>query len=161
MSGGKYTIGYTELYWDYKHGKTELSSKYIEYNHIVIYELTNRDFYDNELLSELQKNITESNVHSWLGYCMECKRLLKRKDDIKPKNKSANLTVKNLEDNLKDVNKIQKHYAKYFNNNINIIEIKELDGGEQVAIIKTFWLKILQKNIKNIINIIKIISDFV
>ena len=35
--------------------------------------------------------------------------------------------------------------------NIEIVTIKELEGMEQVAILKTFWLKIFQRKWKNIL----------
>jgi len=45
-------------------------------------------------------------------------------------------------------------YKNLINKNIslNIVELKELDGLEQVGIVKTVWLKILQKKIKNYLN---------
>ena len=45
-------------------------------------------------------------------------------------------------------------YKNLINKNIslNIVELKELAGLEQVGILKTMWLKILQKKIKNYLN---------
>ena len=42
-------------------------------------------------------------------------------------------------------------YKNLINRNIslNIVELKELSGLEQVGILKTMWLKILQKKFKN------------
>tara|TARA_B100000401_G_C52746506_1_gene691049 strand:+ start:745 stop:1080 length:336 start_codon:yes stop_codon:yes gene_type:complete len=37
----------------------------------------------------------------------------------------------------------------FLNTRLEIIESKELNGLEQIAIIKTFWLKVLQRKIKS------------
>tara|TARA_B100000123_G_C25723152_1_gene425562 strand:+ start:159 stop:608 length:450 start_codon:yes stop_codon:yes gene_type:complete len=112
------TLAICELYTPYFHGYTENSSKNI-YGHFIITVIINLDeFYNNEYKDDINMII-------------ECYRIWCCDEGLHP-------IIRNYHNMITNHNYIK----------LEIVEIDELNGGETVGYIKTFWLKILQRKWK-------------
>ena len=117
-----YKLALTELYWDYHHGKTVCTSKNIEGQHMVVYDIELNEFYGKEYL--LYKEIVANS----------------QKDSIEVWDEKYFSDIKHPIRNFKNI------FGK--RNELEIVKIQQLDGLEEVAIIKTVWFKLLQRKIK-------------
>lgn len=120
----KYSLGICELFNPYLHGYTSKSSPTINSHYLIHSEIELADFFDLSY---------EENVENLLEYYynfFHYRRLTVISHPI----------IRNYHHIIDNVDIIK----------LDIIEIIELPGLEQVACIKTFWLKILQRKWKRI-----------
>lgn len=119
----KYELGICELFHKKIHGFDSNSSKSINGNFIVNSTYELSEFYNNEYKNDLD-NIRSEFYHNY-----------------------SNANFKHsLIRNFNTIIRKENYYK------LDIIEIKILEGGEQIGIIKTFWLKLVQRKWKNIYN---------
>ena len=148
MSKNKNIIGTIEPYWEKIHGRTKDSSKDIDNHYMVDIEITAEEYYNTDLDKVRSKHITDKFLKVYRRYVSEYITNRQKLDILSPKNNTSHLNINNLIEYMRDMSKLYKYHAKYYNNNLHIIEIIKLEGEEEVAIIKTFWLKILQRKYK-------------
>ena len=118
-------LAYVELYWDYHHGRTSCTSKNIDGQYMIIYTIEQGEFYNKFYVAykDIALDSQKESLNSW-NEKFVC--------DINHK-------IRNFE----------KIYGNKDHQNLEIVQMIELPGLEQVAIIKTFWLKVLQRRFKN------------
>jgi len=114
----KYELAFIRPFIDKLDGITEDSSPNIE-NYILIDSIVDlEDFYEHD-------------VDQMKSYCLDIINLF--------------LQTTNNRNIINNYNRISEHLLKY---SIDIVEIIELRGIEQVACVKTFWLKCFQRKWK-------------
>lgn len=129
----KYFLGLCELYWPWRH------TTYNDYN--IILE-------QHYLVVWTEKYSLSQNIHKFIYNQNRFKEAYKNiiKHYLKTNEiERANRTIRNFENILQMDDYIQ----------LEILEIQYLDTGECVCVKKTFWLKILQKRIKERIRKVK------
>ena len=115
-----YNIAICDLYHPVKYGHTSSSSAYIDRHFMVYVILDTEEFFDEEEYIESQL------TKLWV----------------------LNNSFNNL---VHPVIKTYNHYIFYKKyNNIEIVETYCLDGGESIAILKTFWISIIQRRWKKV-----------
>ena len=118
----KYDLAFCEIFNSKIHGKNSNSSKNIESHFLIFRTLCINEFYT------ITQFIPISDFISTI------------RDQYITNNYSQHLhpVIRNYNEIL-----IKKHYIS-----LEIIECVELEGGEQVAIYKTFWLRAFQRKWK-------------
>jgi hypothetical protein len=117
----KYSLGICELYFKKIHGPWQQSSYGDATTNYLLYcTITADEFSTNEYLNDI--TLIKNN------YCTHLNNRILSSEQ--------NPNIRNLFNIISRPNYIK----------LDIIEERYLDGGECVAIIKTCWLKILQKN---------------
>jgi hypothetical protein len=116
----KYLLGVCEIFHPNIHGFTNNSYPYIQTHFMVISIIHKYDFF--------HMSINSYQDHIQKYYNMNLNKLLNHP------------FIRNYYNIISNINNIK----------LNIIEIIEMSGYEYSAIIKTFWLKILQRKWKNI-----------
>ena len=118
----KYDLAFCEIFNSKIHGKNSNSSKNIESHFLIFRTLCINEFYT------ITQFIPISDFICTI-----------RNDYI------TNITNNYSHPVIRNYNEIliKKHYIS-----LEIIECVELEGGEQVAIYKTFWLRIIQRKWK-------------
>ena len=118
----KYDLAFCEIFNSKIHGKNSNSSKNIDSHFLIFRTLCIDEFYT------ITQFIPISDFICTI------------RDDYITNNYSRHLhpVIRNYNEIL-----IKKHYIS-----LEIIECVELEGGEQVAIYKTFWLRIIQRKWK-------------
>jgi hypothetical protein len=119
----KYELAICDFHIDYLYGKDETSSKNIEQFHRVIYTIDKNEFYNNNYVNQIY---LLNNIYCHL---LENGRII-------PQNNNS--TIRNISKILSQPNRIK----------VDIIEYHELEELESVAVLKTFWLRILQRKWK-------------
>lgn len=137
-----------ELHYPFLHGKTEESYKYIDTHYIVIgkyyyktgYTIEEYNEYDTdneyESDSELSNNIIP-NIHDSIQYYKQ-------------------LYLKYIKSNYlqRFPHSVIRNYAKIVTNynyiKPEIAQCIQLETGEIIAILKTFWIKIIQRTWKKV-----------
>jgi len=116
----KYNIAFCEIFNSSVHGKSDTSSKNIDSHFLVSTILNIHDFYNSPFMYQMF-NFMRYNYMTYVDFY----------DYLHP-------VIRNYHQIL-----IKKKYVFF-----EIIECVELEGGEHVAIYKTFWLRILQRKWK-------------
>ena len=116
----KYLLGICEIFHPNIHGFTNNSYPYIQNHYMIISIIQKYDFFN--------MSINRYQNHIYKYYNINKNKLL------------CHPFIRNYNNIISNKNNIK----------FNIIEIIEMPGYEYAAIIKTFWLKILQKKWKNI-----------
>jgi hypothetical protein len=120
MEYSKYKIAICHLYHPFLHGYTEESSSNIV-EHFLVYHIVNvREFYGSTFQSEI-----EDVSHFYNNIEL---------------NQFPHPTIRNYQNIIEGNNYIK----------LDIILSETLSGFEEVAYIKTFWIKIFQRKWKNI-----------
>ena len=117
-------LGYVQPYWDYHHGRTICTSKNIDGNYMIIYTLE-LDEFNNQDLKTYKDIAMASQI-----------------DSIRTWKQTYNSNINNTIRNIEEI------YTNPKNTNIEVIQVIQLSGLEQIAIIKTIWLKLLQRKFK-------------
>jgi hypothetical protein len=118
----KYSLAICEIFNSSVHGKSDTSSKNIDSHFLVSTTLNIRDFYNSPFTFMYQIfNLMRYNYMTYTHF-----------------HNFLHPTIRNYQKIL-----IKKKYVFF-----EIIECVELEGGEHVAIFKTFWLRILQRKWK-------------
>ena len=144
----KYKLGICELFNPEFHGFDNDSDPEVLYHYLIIDMFDFDDCDDFEDYDEHQQYEREG---SRSGSILKLFRL--SNSIINLHKKKYKRYIKNKENTphpiIKNYNNIisKKDYIK-----LDIIEKKELNGEEHVAIIKTFWLKLVQRKWKKIFN---------
>jgi len=123
----KYSLAYCEFFNSKIHGKDDSSSKNIDSHYLIYWILNNNDFYNESVFIEISNYI-----------CSIRQTLKNRYFNSMYSNYSKHPLIRNYYEIL-----IKKDYIF-----LEIIECVELEGGEHVAIYKTFWLRIIQRKWK-------------
>jgi len=118
----KYSLAYCEIFNSKIHGKDDSSSKNIESHFLIFKTLHNDEFHNDAEFIEISNDI-----------CIIRENLKNRH-----LNYYSHPVIRNYASIL-----IKKDYIS-----LEIIECVELEGGEHVAIYKTFWLRIIQRKWK-------------
>ena len=124
----KYTLAYCEIFNSKIHGKDNFSSKNIDSHYLIFMTLHNRDFYNHPEFVEISNHICsirEKIKNRYFNFFMFA-------------HYSNHPVIRNYNEIL-----IKKDYIS-----LEIIEYIELEGGENVAIYKTLWLRIIQRKWK-------------
>jgi hypothetical protein len=122
----KNKLAICQLFHPHLHGITSESSNNI-YNHFLVYEIINiEDFYNSEYILDIM------NFNYIIYYNVDNSNLIINQND-------HTRTVRNYD-------KILDYYKTYY---LDIIVYDELEGGEAVGYLKTFWLKIFQRKWKS------------
>ena len=125
VSETKYLLGICELYNRHIHGYDENSDSRLPQYHLVHYLIDVENFYNNSFLEDI--NFLK-NIYFHINLYSFPSSLISNYSQIIMKPNYINL---------------------------DIIEISYLNGGEAVACIKTFWLRILQRKWKKIFKLRK------
>ena len=120
----KYNLAYCEIFNSKFHGKDDSSSKNIDSHYLIFMTLHNHDFHNDAEFIEISNNI-----------CIIRENLKNRYSNY---SNYSHPVIRNYTEIL-----IKKDYMS-----LEIIECIELEGGEHVAIYKTFWLRIIQRKWK-------------
>jgi len=118
----KYCLAYCEIFNSKIHGKDDSSSKNIDSHHLIFMTLHNDEFHNDAYFIEISNDI-----------CIIRENLKNRYS-----HDSNHPVIRNYSEIL-----IKKEYIS-----LEIVECIELEGGEHVAIYKTFWLRIIQRKWK-------------
>ena len=120
----KYCLAYCEIFNSKIHGKDDSSSKNIDSHYLIFKTLQNDEFHNDANFMEISNDICiiRENIRN---------RYSKYSNYSHP-------VIRNYSEIL-----IIKNYMS-----LEIIECVELEGGEHVAIYKTFWLRIIQRKWK-------------
>ena len=119
----KYSLGICELYFQKIHGPCQQGpNDGVTTNYLIYCTITPEEFNTDEYLNDIA--LINNNYGTQLRYL------------------NSRVFPHDLNPNIRNLLNIisRRNYIK-----LDIIEEKYLDGGECVAIIKTCWLKILQK----------------
>lgn len=121
-----YNLGLVELYWDYHHGRTNCTSKNIDGQFMIIYNIELYEFYNKsyKTYKEIAMNSQLDSLNSW-------------------KNTYSRDDVEHIIRKMNDIYGNDKYHK------LEIIKMIELEGLEQVAIVKTIGLKIIQRKWRN------------
>lgn len=114
----KYELGICELYNSHIHGYTDKSYIHIDGHYIIFWLITSESF----MVCDDYKDVISLLLDGYYIYM----------------NNTHHPTIRNYNNIIKSENYIK----------LNIIEKIELDSGEIIAIIKTFWIKIFQRKWK-------------
>ena len=125
MSSKKYELGICEIFNPNIHGLTDLSSPNINSHYLIHSTIELDEFWDSSY-EDCLENLLEFYYHHFHYH----KRITLIEHPI----------INNYNHILYNINHIK----------LDIIESIELPGNEQVACIKTFWLKLLQRKWKKI-----------
>jgi len=120
----KYNLAYCEIFNSKIHGKNSNSSKNIDSHYLIFMTLPNHDFHNDSDFIEISNDI-----------CIIRENLKNRYSNY---SNYSHPVIRNYTEIL-----IKKDYMS-----LEIIECIELEGGEHVAIYKTFWLRIIQRKWK-------------
>lgn len=124
----KYCLAYCEIFNSKIHGKDNSSSKNIDSHYLIFMTLHNYDFHNHAEFVEISNYI-----------CMIREKIKNRYFNFfMYSHYSDHPVIRNYNEIL-----IKKDYIS-----LEIIECVELEGGEHVAIYKTFWLRIIQRKWK-------------
>jgi hypothetical protein len=124
----KYCLAYCEIFNSKFHGKDDSSSKNIDSHYLIFMTMRNDDFHNHADFIEISNDI-----------CMIRENLKNRYFNfLMYSHYSNHPVIRNYSEIL-----IKKEYIS-----LEIIECIELEGGEHVAIYKTFWLRIIQRKWK-------------
>ena len=120
----KYCLAYCEIFNSKIHGKDDSSSKNVDSHYLIFKTLQNDEFHNDANFMEISNDICiiRENIRN---------RYSKYSNYSHP-------VIRNYSEIL-----IIKNYMS-----LEIIECDELEGGEHVAIYKTFWLRIIQRKWK-------------
>jgi hypothetical protein len=124
----KYCLAYCEIFNSKMHGKDDSSSKNIDSHYLIFMTLPNHEFYNHSEFVEISNDICsvrEKIKNRYFNFFMYS-------------HYSDHPVIRNYSEIL-----IKKEYIS-----LEIIECVELEGGEHVAIYKTFWLRIIQRKWK-------------
>jgi hypothetical protein len=121
----KYDLGFCVFFNAYIHGKDEDSSPNIDSHYLVVSAVNIHTFYDSIEFTNVM-NMINMWRHHYCRYYQQNKRSIKH-----PVIRNYRAAVS------------KKNYIS-----LEIIEYIELEGGEHVAIYKTFWLRIIQRKWK-------------
>jgi len=125
-------LAITELYWPLRHGISKNTSKDIEGHFLVSDTISCEELYDGSYDEYIDELINEQNNNIFSFTCS-----------------LAGLPHLEITKCILKEFPIIKVYGKKRFHTPEIVDIVELKGGEQVAIKKTFWLKILQRKCRN------------
>lgn len=114
----KYELGICELYNSHIHGFTKSSYIHMDGHYIVYWSID----LDSFMFCDDYKDVISLLVDGYYIYI----------------NNTRHPTIRNYNNIIKRVNYIK----------LDIIECIEIDSGEIIAIIKTFWIKIFQRKWK-------------
>jgi hypothetical protein len=124
----KYNLAYCEIFNSKIHGKDDSSSKNIDSHYLIFMTLHNDVFHNDAEFVEISNYICsmrEKTKNRYFNFFMYS-------------HYSNHPVIRNYSEIL-----IKKDYIS-----LEIIECVELEGGEHVAIYKTFWLRIIQRKWK-------------
>lgn len=124
----KYCLAYCEIFNSKMHGKDDSSSINIDSQYLIFMTLRNHDFHNHSEFIEISNDICavrEKIKNRYFNFFMYS-------------HYSNHPVIRNYSEIL-----IKKEYIS-----LEIIECIELEGGEHVAIYKTFWLRIIQRKWK-------------
>ena len=121
----KYDLGFCVFFNPYIHGKDEDSSPNIDSHYLVLHTVNIDTFYDSIDFTNCMNMINMWRDH-YCRYFQQKKRSIKHP------------VIRNYKSAVS-----KKNYIS-----LEVIEHIELEGGEHVAIYKTFWLRILQRKWK-------------
>ena len=121
----KYDLGFCVFFNAYIHGKDEDSSPNIDSHYLVLHTVNINTFYDSIEFTNCM-NMINMWRHHYCRYLQQKKRYIKHP------------VIRNYKSAVS-----KKNYIS-----LEVIEHLELEGGEHVAICKTFWLRILQRKWK-------------
>jgi hypothetical protein len=135
----KYDIVICELHNKYLHGETYESDSNISVNYLVVFK-TNYKLYNINYINN--NDINNDNINEMIN---EIVSVYKRKYNILKRNRKYNnyckhSTIRNYKNIIERENYIKQEIA----------ECIYLKGGELVAILKTFWIRIIQRVWKRI-----------
>ena len=145
-----YRLASYELYWDIKHGRNNNSSQNIDGQYLVCDTFNLEEFYDNSFKECLKLQI-QTQQQYWRQYCRTYVEYISKRDNLAPKDVKTEWNPHKALDYLRNSFPINRLYCNPNHNNIEIVEIHELPGQEQVAIKKTFWLKLLQRKFRKLV----------
>lgn len=123
----KYCLAYCEIFNSKIHGKDDSSSKNIDSHYLIFMTLHNDEFHNDAYFIEISNDI-----------CIIRENLKNRYFNFFMYSNYSHPVIRNYANIL-----IKKEYIS-----LEIIECVELEGGEHVAIYKTFWLRIIQRKWK-------------
>jgi hypothetical protein len=144
-----------ELHYPFLHGKTVDSDKHIETHYIVIgkfyyktgytieeyYEYDTDSEYDSDTDYKLSHNIIP-NIHDSIKYYKNIYNKYVKKQYI---HRYPHSTIRNYAKIVNSSNYIKPEIAQCI----------QLKTGEEIAILKTFWIRIIQKTWKKVFKIRK------
>ena len=124
----KFSLAYCEIFNSKIHGKDNSSSKNIDSHYLIFMILHNHDFHNHADFIEISNyicSVRDKLKNRYFNFFMYS-------------HYSDHPVIRNYSNIL-----IKKDYIS-----LEIIECVELEGGEHVAIYKTFWLRIIQRKWK-------------
>ena len=121
----KYKLAFCVFFNSYIHGKDENSSPNIDLHYLILHSVNIDSFYNSEEFTLFMNMIHMSREFY--------RRYFQRKE-----NSTQHPVIRNYKTAVS-----KKNYIS-----LEIIEHIELEGGEHVAIYKTFWLRIFQRKWK-------------
>ena len=123
--GSKYELAFCVFFNAHIHGKDENSSPNIDSHYLILHSVTMDTFYNSHSFSAFMQMIDGSRRHysRYIRLNKQC---------------GEHAVIRNYKSAVS-----KKNYIS-----LEIIQHVELDGGEHVAIYKTFWLRILQRKWK-------------
>ena len=125
-----YELAMCELYVTSVHGFCQYNSSQDIYNHFMVREVIDSADFMQEITDKERNDIFHNNVYeNFLRYVKTQWSRVKKID---------NPLIRNINNIVKKPNYIK----------IDIVQIIVLPKGEDVAILKTFWLRILQRRYK-------------
>ena len=119
----KYKLAYCEFFNSDIHGKNETSSHNIDSQFLILKTLNINTFYDLHHYASITRFISIVR-RQYVGYINTINTFTREHS-----------VIRNYKNAI-----IKKNYVS-----LEIIEQVELEGGEHVAIYKTFWLRIVQR----------------
>jgi hypothetical protein len=117
----KYELAFCVFFNAHIHGKDENSSPDIDSHYLILHSLNTETFYQSQDFSEFMRMINASRRH-YARYIQL----------------NEHPVIRNYKCAV-----VKKNYIS-----LEIIQHNELEGGEHVAIYKTFWLRIFQRKWK-------------
>ena len=121
----KYELGFCVFFNAYIHGKDINSSSNIDLHYLILHSINADTFYDSLQFTIFMNMINISRNH----YCRYFQQ---------NQHSTENSYIRNYKNAVS-----KKNYIS-----LEIIQHIELEGGEHVAIYKTFWLRIIQRKWK-------------
>lgn len=117
------TLSYVQPYHTSLHGSNNninLNNKFLN-----LYSLTRDEFFDSNEFNELNTFISNQTLESY--------------NNNKNNNDMQHLSIRNYWEIYKQISK-----------QLQIVETNTLETGEEISIIKTFWIKLIQRKWKKI-----------
>jgi len=138
-------IGYTELFHPQIHGFNESSYKHIDGFFMTVLKIKTPNEYLNMLTC-----IKNMNTLEYSDYIVNKSKALNYQREILFHIKMRNKMMFSIlpHPSVRNFLKIQEHYNHP--DELHILKIYELPTGESICIIKTFWLKCIQRKWKRI-----------